>query len=133
MPNAKTHIKVGMLTGLASGAILNLIDQDEKTKQDSSAKFDWKEFFAHCALGSVTGAIGGILPDIFEPAYHSHHRNVCHSLGAAILAGSGAIKAGKHQMLNPYLKTIAVAGCASYASHLILDAATPRGVPLLLK
>lgn len=133
MPNAKTHIKVGMFTGLASGAILNLIDQDKRTKQDPSAKFDWKEFLAHCALGYATGAIGGILPDILEPAYHSHHRNVCHSLGTLALTGIGAVKAGKHHMLNPYLKTIAVAGCVSYASHLILDGGTPRGVPLLLK
>jgi inner membrane protein len=131
MPNAKTHIKIGAAIGLASGAFLNLKEQEKRMAQSQETPFNWREFLIHCALGISTGAAGGILPDLLEPAYHPNHRNICHSLAALTGVGYGGIRFAHQNEINPYLKTILVAICASYTSHIILDGNTAKGVPLL--
>lgn len=131
MPNIKTHIKAGAATGFVSGATLNLIEQQRRMTETPGLAFNWQEFFKHCLLGLGTGIVGGVLPDVLEPATHPNHRGMCHSLAALLSTGYGAVKASSGNRIEPYLRTVAVAGCAAYVSHLILDGETPKGVPLL--
>ncbi len=132
MPNLKTHLKVGASLGCIAGIVCGLDSQNRKMRENPEASFDWKELLLHSLYGTAAGVIGGVLPDVLEPALHSHHRKICHGMGALALSTIGATRAGKHPGLNPHLKTAAIAGCIGYGSHLVLDASTPRGIPLLV-
>jgi membrane-bound metal-dependent hydrolase YbcI (DUF457 family) len=122
--------------------------------------------------GAIGGCVGGMLPDIFEPAVSSWHRDIGHSItvGAGVLALratlAGLAQQCRENAPRPHaIQMIAVPGTdifvpapvdpltqllgslaelfwrllagflnglsAGYTSHLILDAATPRGIPLL--
>jgi hypothetical protein len=101
-------------------------------------------------------------PDVLEPAVHSHHRNVFHSLsagggmvGGALtgLGGAGtALRAQAARLrltrlslpetdprrtqlaiqehLIYVLLGLAFGFAVGYASHVVADTMTPRGVPL---
>lgn len=111
--------------------------------------------------GLVGGWCGGRLPDIFEPADSPHHRGFFHSFllgGAAVAAmikkGDDAALWGREQIWEledtltrtsgwerVLLRIIWVAShlalgyavglATGYASHLALDSATPRSLPIL--
>jgi inner membrane protein len=80
------------------------------------------------------GLLGAKLPDVFEPAIHSHHRKFFHSL---VVAGGLAWAIRKvldwpRETREQRLLRAAVLGVAvGYASHLALDAMTPRSLPLI--
>ena len=83
------------------------------------------------ALCSLGGACVASLPDLLEPAYHPNHRQFFHSL--SILGGLGlhldtTLKNGRYT--NPKKLAFKVF-VGAYASHLILDGDTPKGLPLL--
>ncbi len=103
-------------------------------------------------LELVGGALGGLCgshgPDAIEPAYHPHHRQFAHS--ATLLIGGGArafptalkmqndLARSAERETDPLMKAIkqlasgaAVGLPAGYASHVVADATTPRGIPLL--
>lgn len=79
------------------------------------------------------GIVGAKLPDILEPAIHSHHRAFFHSL---VMAGGIAwaiqkILSRSRETPGQRLFRAAVLGIAvGYVSHLALDALTPRGLPI---
>lgn len=80
------------------------------------------------------GLLGAKLPDILEPAIHSHHRKFFHSL---VVAGGLAwairkVLSWPRDSREQRLMRAAVLGIAiGYASHLALDAMTPRSLPLI--
>ncbi len=80
----------------------------------------------------ATGAcfLGSLCPDVLEPALHSWHRGPCHSLAAGGVAGHvatvpllGAMTPGFEAVLISFF-------ALGYLSHLVMDAGTPRCLPL---
>lgn len=147
MPNKKTHDAAATIVGAVVGMQL-MATEDSLTRILE-------------VMAAVGGAIvGSRLPDLIEPAVHSHHRGVAHALipagtvYLALFADSRAVcaqKAGEcrtraqacaigsreranHESLCLLwnLTAAALAGFAyGYLSHIALDACTPRGVPLM--
>jgi hypothetical protein len=153
MANGRTHRKVGT----ASGAIAAFA----RTRLDDTPI----DVILHVLGGYVGGAMGAALPDVIEPAVHSHHRHVAHSWTtvAGITAASAqflvawedhcraqaAIAAARRtdpaltdlqrqghwieELLWKFLHGVVPGLATGYLSHLVLDAATPRGIPLLVR
>lgn len=78
---------------------------------------------------AAVGAIGGILPDLLEPATSPNHRAVFHSVGIACLVYQGNRWIAEHPTLPQETKTALHLASLGYGSHLLLDAQTPRGLP----
>jgi len=83
---------------------------------------------------TVAGFFGGILPDIIEPAIHPHHRQFFHSF--AILGGTGILLKALYEWqpetaAQKNVRRLLIAFCAGYGTHLLLDAMTPRSLPLV--
>lgn len=80
----------------------------------------------------VGGAIAGVAPDILEPAASPNHRSLFHSGAILALIAQGSRKVLQSDQLTESQKVIVSLLGASYASHLIADGTTPKGLPLLL-
>ncbi len=140
MPNRREHTAVGAVAG-ALTAFLR-----------SSAR-DPEELLLEVAGGALGGALGGRLPDILEPPTSPDHRGVAHAVIPVAAAGSfvvsrlpGASVPRPRAMatqgvpydvraasspLARFLSGFVVGGAVGYASHLLMDATTPGGLPLL--
>ena len=157
MPDGKTH----KLIGTGTGAIYAAYRAKEQNTLD---------FWIEIAGGAVGGYVGGLLPDIIEPATSPSHRAMAHSYaaGGGVVAMKNVLAAleatFRENALNcraiptarqdnafvpvpidpisQFLLKVAelfwrlLAGfvnglAAGYVSHLALDAATPRSLPLL--
>jgi inner membrane protein len=121
MANGTTHLIVGGLAGLG----ISLWD-----------KSDDSEFANNPLLATTVGAMFGKLPDILEPALHPHHRQFCHSIVVLLGVGYGMKKAYQWEPkdnVDKLLRCIALCVGAGYISHLLLDATTPRSLPILGK
>lgn len=120
MPNAKTH----MLLGAGVGVTAVLLD---KNKHPVSH---------HITIVPVVGAVMGKLPDILDPEFHPNHRQFFHGVTLLTLLSAGLLKAYRWSPEEPFEKFIRglmlIRGVA-YLSHLICDASTPKGLPLLGK
>jgi membrane-bound metal-dependent hydrolase YbcI (DUF457 family) len=80
----------------------------------------------------VGGAIAGVAPDILEPANSPDHRSLCHSHTLLALITQGNRNVWRSENLKESQKVIASLLSAAYASHLIADGTTPKGLPLLV-
>jgi inner membrane protein len=90
-------------------------------------KVDGLELFGF----GLIGASAGLLPDMLEPAIHSHHRQFFHSYAAAGLLAY-ANRAVWENPLVPHEQKVAFSiASGSYFSHLVADGQTPRGIPLV--
>lgn len=147
MPNQATHEVVGA----ASGAAFTLLRVSDAPTPHA---------FAEVLGGAVGGWVGGLLPDVLEPATTPNHRKLAHSVvvgGALTLArlaewqaacrtearscvaralvlavGSDARhRAERDALVWRFLAGILAGLVAGYASHLLLDAGTAKGLPLL--
>ena len=140
MPNRREHIEVGAV----AGALVALLRSDA---QDSG------ELLLEVAGGALGGALGGRLPDILEPPTSPGHRGVAHAIIPVAAAGSFVVsrlpgasvprprameRQGVQHDGTPasslgerFLSGLAVGGAVGYASHLLMDSTTPRGLPLL--
>jgi membrane-bound metal-dependent hydrolase YbcI (DUF457 family) len=147
MPNRDMHLHAGAITGAFAALVM------VQGEADTLA-------LAEIAGGLIGGALGGLAPDLLEPATSPHHRKLAHSMvtaGALTLAKVAEWQAGcrrncaghtaRASTLPPgstqrrdaeasaLMWSIAaglIVGFASgYASHLALDAATSRSLPLL--
>jgi membrane-bound metal-dependent hydrolase YbcI (DUF457 family) len=147
MPNRKVHIMAGIMSGTAVAGYRarNLTGED---------------LLLELAGGCLGGLIGGIAPDLFEPAINSWHRSVAHS-SSSCLASAGLMQkcatlqqqcradARRHTQLKlvsqddwtrfwhavmafawALLSGFIVGVPAGYLSHLVLDSTSPRGIPL---
>jgi inner membrane protein len=85
-------------------------------------------------VGAVLAANLTKLPDILEPAIHPNHRQFFHSITFAGLLGVAGYKAYKWKPENPLEEAIRFAlmvGIGAYGVHLLLDASTPKSLPLI--
>ena len=150
MPNRKAHRNVGA----ASGALI----AGYRARAQRPP-----ELLLETAGGALGGLLGGSLPDVLEPVISSWHRDIAHSwaAGAGIIRATSGLqqwesycreRAGHYSRLravaqDPLFRALhflaeifwrLAAGFASglgagYASHLLLDALTPRGIPLMVR
>jgi len=132
MPGRKSHVKAGAVSGGITAAATYffnyLITCTEHQQQRSTPpSFNWLEFGATTAGGAGLGAIGGIAPDVLEPAIHSYHRKTMHSVATATTITSVVLK--KKKKLTRVQKALVNAAGTGYVSHLVLDSKTPRGIP----
>ena len=147
MPRRRTHTVVGTALGGAAGLL-------------TASGLPEEQRAIHVAFAAFGGFIGGQLPDVIEPALSPNHRGAFHSVGALGLTGlawladwqgdcharangcdarAGAAHLTEAQKSDERFKAFwwrALAGfsvgiIAGYASHLALDATSPRGLPLL--
>lgn len=122
MANGMTHSIAGGLSGLA----VSLIDTDEHGRSVHNPM-----------LATAVGTLFGKLPDILEPALRNpHHRQFCHSVTVLIALGYGLKKIYKWEPkdnIEGVLRCLMLCAGAGYISHLLLDASTPRSLPLLGK
>jgi hypothetical protein len=121
-----------------------------------------KFFWAEVLGGTAGGGAAGLLPDVLEPAFTPMHRGVAHSVTAlGLLTQIPAVQAREHcraqaMAWRNYAASLPV-GCAEhthaetkawwwhfaagacvaapvgYAVHLLLDARTPCGLPLMFR
>jgi len=120
MANEKTHAIVGGLAGLG----MSLCDKSKGLDRSNPL------------LAAAVGTAFGKLPDILEPALHPHHRQFCHSFVMLLSIGYGMKRAYEWEPkdnIDKFLRCIALCAGAGYISHLVLDASTPRSLPLIGK
>lgn len=147
MPGRKVHTAAGAIVGGAYAW--------HKARGESDGNR-----LVETGAGILSGALAGRLPDILEPARSPNHRGIAHSLvaGYAVTAvklddwSNSCRQRAEHfrqMQLLPNAEPVAqllywlaemfwriAAGClnglqAGYASHLLLDALTPRSLPVV--
>lgn len=147
MPGRRTHTWVGGATGLVA-AVYRVRGMPDG------------QVIAAALGGFLGGWLGGIAPDGLEPATDPNHRKFAHSVVAAgtlclapttqfeawCMANAAAWDqaafahpAGTAERSQAELKAwlwrvvagAAIGAIAGYASHLLLDAGTPRGLPMI--
>jgi membrane-bound metal-dependent hydrolase YbcI (DUF457 family) len=130
MPNFKKHASTGAIIGGLAGLAITLINQNNKIKHGQQDRINWIEVLGYTAGGATIGTIGGILPDLLEPANHPHHRKFFHSVTATTAVGYGIYKAHKSDMSHESKTAITTIG-VGYISHVLLDSETPMGIPAI--
>jgi membrane-bound metal-dependent hydrolase YbcI (DUF457 family) len=118
MAAKNTHAAAGAIVGLGIYALFKYIRNERWTLEGALAS-------------TAAGAVFACLPDIIEPALHPNHRGLFHSCAAI-----GAISYASERIVGSVgLTQDARMGVsvfsAAYISHLLIDAMTPKGLPLL--
>lgn len=113
------HITGGFVTGLTAA----FLDQNPPEE---------RLLLGTLLTGSAIAA--SKLPDILEPAIHSHHRKFCHSflvlfgtIGAAVWLWHWRPATAEERRL----RAVVLGALVGYSSHLAMDATTPRCLPLV--
>lgn len=87
-------------------------------------------------VGGGLAAVMGSLPDLIEPAHHPHHRQFFHSLTFAAGLGYGMYRLYQWQPerdWDRFWRFFGLVAGGAYLTHLVMDASTPRSIPLLGK
>jgi len=98
------------------------------------AERDKQNMSARPIVGAVLAAKFTKLPDILEPAIHPNHRQFFHSVAFASLLGVAGYKIYKWNPDNLFDEAIRFAlmvALGAYGIHLLLDASTPKSLPLI--
>ena len=115
MASGNTHAVIGGVVGLGIYGIYKRRKKEAWTLWGTAG-------------AAFSGMVLALLPDIIESAAHNpNHRQFFHS--TVILLSTFLVynKIGRDESE----KLLANVGLAGYASHLILDALTPRSLPLI--
>ena len=130
MPNGKTH----MFTGMLAGGVTSLVLQNKNSQID----------LPYTTLAVTIGGASGRLPDLIEPAFHPNHRAFFHSY----LFGFFLVYIGRN-IYNDLIQKeseevdekkidwvkiitfIVFIGIAAYIIHLLLDAFSRKGIPII--
>lgn len=86
--------------------------------------------------GALVAGVLTKLPDVLEPATHPNHRQFFHSVAFAGLLAAATHKVYRWQPETPgeeVTRFVMLVGAAAYFIHLVLDAATPKSLPILGK
>src|SRR5262245_28585818 len=119
MPNAKTHVLVAAGVGVAGYSLYCAFYQ---------RKFD----FGEALVAAGVCVLGGIAPDGLEPALSPCHRSVGHSIGAGVVSASTVARTWNTSGTGSGPDFLLMFLALGYLTHLVLDAGTPRGLPLLM-
>ncbi|MFK3861258.1 metal-dependent hydrolase [Pseudoalteromonas rhizosphaerae] len=120
MPNANTHMLVGAGVSMTAA----LLDENKHSVSH------------HIAIAPAVGALMGKLPDILEPAFHPNHRQFFHGVTVLTMLTTGVVKAYRwspEESSEKFIRGLMLIAGVAYLSHLICDASTPKGLPLLGK
>jgi membrane-bound metal-dependent hydrolase YbcI (DUF457 family) len=119
MPNGKTHAQIGAATGAV-------------TYIGMAAHYKREMKLDELGMCAFLGVACAALPDIIEPALSPNHRSVAHSIVILLLVVlfvcwyCGDENGERHE----FAKIATAAAAAGYATHLVADACTPKGLPL---
>lgn len=119
MPNAIVH-----RTGAAL-AIGGVSAYSEKKNGEITATP-----LAHASLGWLLGT----LPDVIEPACHPNHRQFFHSFAFAGMLGYGLYQLSQWETEDEFkklVKTLGLIAGSAYLVHLLMDATTPKSLPII--
>ena len=130
MANRKEHIKTGAFAGGAAGFSLNILYQVQKIKNGKQKEFEYWPLVLWTAGGVAVGAVGGMLPDLLEPAKNPRHRKFFHSVTSGLIVLGGVVAVNKSQ-LPIEAKVVCSALGVGYLSHLVLDGKTKFGLPIV--
>jgi len=117
MPNHNEHLILGAVAGAATYLGYKLVKRENPTLAG---------LFATGAIGAGAAA----LPDLLEPAVSPNHRAGFHSWLAAGALGLASTVSARSELSNE-AKLGVLSFAAGYGSHLLADATTPKGLPLL--
>ena len=118
MPNASEHALIGFLFGAGGYALVKHIQGEEIDP-------------AHALGWGVVGAGVALLPDVIEPAVAPTHRAFAHSIVTTGLVTQAVKSAWDNPEGTTEQKAVATSMGAAYLSHLLLDATTPAGLPVV--
>jgi inner membrane protein len=120
VPNLKQHFAISTVTSAVTYfAMCKYLAREP----------DFGELLICEAAGMVTGAA----PDILEPAVNPHHRAFGHSLALGTgLTKYAQLKCGRENTdWKQFQKILVAVVIVAYLAHLVADAFTPRGIPML--
>lgn len=118
MSNRGEHMLAGFLVGAVGYALVKTIQQEEID-------------LGHAIGWGVVGAGVALLPDLIEPAAGPMHRATAHSLAAGGLLTLTTKAVYDNPNLSGEEKAVFCSLAAAYGSHLLLDAGTPAGLPMI--
>ena len=121
MPNAAQHGAIGAAAGAA-------------TYLGMSKFYNRPVDLGELLLCAGAATLAAALPDLFEPAFCPNHRQFAHSITAiGLLAKFAYEKCGRKCEWEAFQKIFWACIVAGYVSHLVADALTPRGLPVVGK
>ena len=149
MPNKRFHIKLGAASG---GVVAGMVALQRESP----------DVVLETVAGIVGGTLGGMAPDVIEPAVSPRHRAFFHGAVAGTALSTAAFLSWeancraqsahwdsvaalhdpscqlhadcKRSALAWRLMAALIVGIAvGYASHLVADAQTPLGIPLITR
>lgn len=121
MANGKTH---RVAAGVTVGGALALADAQ-------AGKLTLRPI-----VGAGLAALLTNLPDRLEPATYPNHRQFFHSVACAAGVATCGYLLYRWQPTEDWKKAVRFAllvACAAYGVHLVLDATTPKSLPLFGK
>ena len=118
IPNFETHFLVGGFTCALTYLYLNKIKNDTVDGLELAGVF------------LVGGAVAS-LPDVIDPPNNAFHRSIGHSVIGASGLGVLLNNTNGNDNLTDKQRSLICSLVFAYWSHLLLDAQTPAGLPLV--
>ncbi len=118
MADTKTHALIAGVAGVGAYAVYCHRNAQEIR-------------FLDAVTSGLIAVVGGLAPDLLEPAIHPNHRSLFHSLAAGTALIHGTNEVQSNDRITDAAKLILVLLVVGYVSHLIADALTPKGLPVL--
>lgn len=113
-----------MVTGFCVGGLIYALMAHEPGQP-----VDWNKTAVYAGVGAGVAAV----PDILEPPTSPRHRGIAHSASGGVFVLSLAKKLMENPNITPEGKRAIAVLAAGYISHLVLDAETPAGLPLMFR
>ena len=82
-------------------------------------------------LAAGVGMVGGLVPDLLEPAVHPNHRRFFHSVTAGALLAHVNHKVSQNTEMPSEARAAIHLMFLGFLSHLTADSQTPKGLPLM--
>lgn len=122
MANSRSHLLAGGAISLSGMMFLKWLRNEKLTFWDGVG-------------AALVGCFGACLPDLLEPPDNPSHRKVLHSMaigGAGIPFTISKTYKGDWSFASTNGdRDFIIILSLGYLSHLVLDAGTPRGLPIL--
>ncbi|HXN25208.1 MAG TPA: metal-dependent hydrolase [Candidatus Dormibacteraeota bacterium] len=80
-------------------------------------------------LAVGVGMVGGLLPDLLDPAIHPNHRRFFHSYAATALLAHANRHVSQNAQMPAETRAAIHLISLGFFSHLAADAHTPKGLP----
>jgi membrane-bound metal-dependent hydrolase YbcI (DUF457 family) len=90
-----------------------------------------KMTFMGAFASACGGAIIACLPDILEPATDPNHRALFHSITSLAAIAIGDVYCLNSENVSPDMKVAVFVASVAYGSHGVIDAMTPKMLPVV--